>query len=133
MQSLESPARLVASSHARCSPLVSRSARSCVTREKAKAGPRAVELALANTKDSPALTDAFRGATAVFILPPSEFDPEPGYPEAKEVIDSVVKALTAALPTKVLCLSTIGADAVHDNLLSQRTMMESALRGFRCR
>jgi uncharacterized protein YbjT (DUF2867 family) len=30
--------------------------------------------------------------------------------------------------TRVLCLSTIGADAVHDNLLSQRTMMEAALR-----
>jgi uncharacterized protein YbjT (DUF2867 family) len=44
------------------------------------------------------------------------------------VIDSVVEALTAAKPTRVLCLSTIGADAVHDNLLSQRTMMEAALR-----
>ena len=44
------------------------------------------------------------------------------------MIDSVVEALTAAKPTKVLCLSTIGADAVHDNLLSQRTMMEAALR-----
>ena len=64
----------------------------------------------------------------MFILPPAEFDPEPGYPEAQAVIDSVVTALTAARPTKVLCLSTIGADAVHDNLLSQRTMMEAALR-----
>jgi len=44
------------------------------------------------------------------------------------VIDSVVEALTAARPTRALCLSTIGADAVHDNLLSQRTMMEAALR-----
>ena len=43
------------------------------------------------------------------------------------MIDSVVEALTAAKPRKVLCLSTIGADAVHDNLLSQRTMMEAAL------
>ena len=86
------------------------------------------ELALANMEDASALTDAFTGATAVFILPPSEFDPEPGYPEAQAVIDSVVEALIAAKPTKVLCLSTIGADAVHDNLLSQRTMMEAALR-----
>jgi NAD(P)H dehydrogenase (quinone) len=86
------------------------------------------ELALAEMEDASALTDALRGATAVFILPPSEFDPEPGYPEAQAVIDSVVEALTAAKPTRVLCLSTIGADAVHDNLLSQRTMMEAALR-----
>ena len=86
------------------------------------------ELALAEMQDASALADAFRGATAVFILPPSEFDPEPGYPEAQAVIDSVVAALTAAKPAKALCLSTIGADAVQDNLLSQRTMMEAALR-----
>jgi uncharacterized protein YbjT (DUF2867 family) len=88
------------------------------------------EVALAEMEDAAALTRAFTGATAVFILPPSEFDPEPGYPEAQTVIDSVVKALTAAKPAKVLCLSTIGADAVHDNLLSQRTMMEAALRAL---
>jgi NAD(P)H dehydrogenase (quinone) len=44
------------------------------------------------------------------------------------VIGSVVAALEAAKPGKVLCLSTIGADAVHDNLLTQRTLMETALR-----
>jgi uncharacterized protein YbjT (DUF2867 family) len=88
------------------------------------------ELAVAEMGDTAALTAAFTGATAVFILPPSEFDPEPGYPEAQAVIDSVVAALATARPGRVLCLSTIGADAVHDNLLSQRTMMEAALRGL---
>ena len=86
------------------------------------------EIAFADMEDASALTDAFRGATAVFILPPPEFDPEPGYPEAQAVIDSVVEALTNARPSRVVCLSTIGADAVHDNLLWQRTMMETALR-----
>src|SRR6476646_4219513 len=86
------------------------------------------EVALAEMKDPIALAASFTGAIAVFILPPPEFDPEPGYPAARAVIDSVVQALRAAKPTKVLCLSTIGADAVHDNLLSQRTMMEAALR-----
>jgi uncharacterized protein YbjT (DUF2867 family) len=86
------------------------------------------EVALAEMEDASALTAAFTGATAIFILPPSEFDPEPGYPEARAVIGSVVAALTAAKPAKVLFLSTIGADSVHDNLLSQRTMMETALR-----
>ena len=75
------------------------------------------EVVLAEMEDASSLTDAFKGATAVFILPPPVFDPEPGYPEAQAVIDSVVEALTAAKPTKVLCLSTIGADAVHDSLL----------------
>ena len=89
---------------------------------------RGCELALAKMEDASALTTAFSGATAVFILPPSEFDPEPGYREAQAVIDSVVQALTAAKPKRVLFLSTIGANAVHDSLLSQRAMMEAALR-----
>lgn len=88
---------------------------------------RGCEVVLAEMEDASALAEAFSDTTAVFILPPSEFDPEPGYPEAQAVIDSVVEALTAARPAKVLCLSTIGADAVHDNLLSQRTMLEAAL------
>jgi uncharacterized protein YbjT (DUF2867 family) len=88
---------------------------------------RGCEVAVADMEDASALTVAFMGATAVFILPPPEFDPAPGYPEAQAVIDSVVEALMASRPTKVLLLSTIGADATHDNLLSQRTMMETAL------
>ena len=86
------------------------------------------EIALAEMEDASALAKAFAGATAAFILPPSDFDPEPGYPEARRVIDSVVRALKAAAPSRVLCLSTIGADAALDNLLSQRTMMEEALK-----
>ena len=86
------------------------------------------QLALANMNDRAALTDAFTDADSVFILPPPEFDPEPGYPEAQAVIEALVGALAATKPRKVLCLSTIGADAVRDNLLSQRTMLETALR-----
>ncbi|TCR61083.1 NAD(P)H-binding protein [Bosea sp. BK604] len=102
-----------------------------IVRDAAKGGDWAAlgcEVALAEMEDAAALTAALAGATAVFILPPPEFDPEPGYPEARAAIDSVVTALKAARPAKVLCLSTIGADAVQDNLLSQRALMEAALR-----
>ena len=85
------------------------------------------EVALAEMEDASALAGAFTGATAVFILPPSEFDPEPGYPEARAVINNIVEALKAAKPRRVVCLSTIGADAKQDNLLSQRGVMEAAL------
>ncbi|TPL90437.1 NAD(P)H-binding protein [Mesorhizobium sp. B2-3-12] len=85
------------------------------------------EVAIAAMEDAEALTEAFKGAEAAFVLPPPVFDPEPGYPEARAVIDSVVAALRAAKPRRVVCLSTVGADAVQDNLLSQRTMMEAAL------
>ncbi|MGC1303606.1 MAG: NmrA family NAD(P)-binding protein [Caulobacteraceae bacterium] len=102
-----------------------------VVRDQAKGATWAAkgcEVALAEMEDTAALTEAFTGAEGVFILPPSDFDPEPGYPAARRVIESVVAALLAARPAKVLCLSTIGADATQDNLLSQRTLMETALR-----
>ena len=101
-----------------------------VVRDKEKARPWAAlgcEIAFAEMEDRHALAKALSGANGVFILPPSQFDPLPGYPEAQAIIDNVVAALKAAKPRHVLCLSTIGADAPHDNLLSQRTMMEKAL------
>ena len=101
-----------------------------VVRDAAKGQPWAAlgcEIAVAAMEDAVALTEAFAGAEAVFILPPPVFDPEPGYPEAQGIIDSVAAALKAARPAKVVCLSTVGADAAQDNLLSQRTMIEGAL------
>ena len=85
---------------------------------------RGCEIAHAEMEEATQLAAAFAGAEAVFVLPPSEFDPEPGYPEARGVIDALVSGLAAARPERVLCLSTIGADASHDNLLTQRTLLE---------
>ena len=102
-----------------------------VLRDTAKAATwkeRGCDIALAKMDDAASLTSAFKGAEGVFILPPSEFDPEPGFPEAKRVIDAVKPALMEARPGKVVCLSTIGADAPHENLLTQRTLMEASLR-----
>jgi uncharacterized protein YbjT (DUF2867 family) len=101
-----------------------------VVRDAAKAqawAAKGCEIAVADMADTEALTRAFTGTDGVFILPPSDFDPKPGYPEARVVIDAVAAALAKARPNKVLCLSTIGADAPHDNLLTQRTLMEQAL------
>lgn len=88
---------------------------------------RGCDVAVGDMNDAAALTTAFAGADAVFILPPSEFDPLPGYTQARETIQAVVAALIAARPARILCLSTIGADAVQDNLLTQRTLIEQAL------
>lgn len=88
---------------------------------------RGCETALADMTDAGALARAFAGAEGVFILPPPEFDPAPGFPEARRVIDALVAALASARPRRVLCLSTIGADARQENLLSQRTLLEEAL------
>lgn len=88
------------------------------------------DVALAEMDDAASLASAFKGAEGVFILPPSEFDPEPGFPEARRVIDAVSAALVEARPARAVCLSTIGADAPHENLLTQRTLLEQALGGI---
>lgn len=85
------------------------------------------EVALAEMSDAHALAAAFKGTDGVFILPPSEFDPTPGFSEALLVINAVKAALAKARPGKVVCLSTIGAQATQTNLLTQRTLMENAL------
>jgi uncharacterized protein YbjT (DUF2867 family) len=86
------------------------------------------EVAIAEMEDAQALTRAFSGVAGVFILPPPNFDPEPGFPEAKAVVSAVRQALDETRPLRVVCLSTIGAQAAQSNLLSQRTLMEEALR-----
>ncbi|MBJ2154192.1 NmrA family NAD(P)-binding protein [Variovorax sp. IB41] len=85
------------------------------------------EVAVAEMEDAGALARAFAGAEGVFVLPPPNFDPTPGFPEARVVIDAVRQALVAAQPARVICLSTVGAQATQSNLLSQRTLMEEAL------
>jgi uncharacterized protein YbjT (DUF2867 family) len=101
-----------------------------VLRDEAKVAQWAAqgcEIALARMDDAEALFSAFAGAEAVFVLPPPTFDPQPGYPEARAVAAAVADALRRARPGRVLSLSTIGADAGEDNLLTQQTIMEEAI------
>ncbi|WP_118178940.1 NmrA family NAD(P)-binding protein [Paraburkholderia phosphatilytica] len=101
-----------------------------VVRDAARADAwksRGCELAIARMEDAATLAAAFEGVEGVFILPPPEFDPAPGFPEARRVIDAVSAALRIAQPPKVVLLSTIGAQATETNLLTQRTLMEQAL------
>src|SRR3981189_184536 len=72
-----------------------------VVRNEAKAAEwrtGGCDIALAEMDDAASLTSAFRGAAGVFILPPSEFDPEPGFPDARHVIAAVTSALVEARP-----------------------------------
>jgi uncharacterized protein YbjT (DUF2867 family) len=85
-------------------------------------------VAVADMNDVTALTDAFNAATGVFILLPPIFDPSPGFHETQATVAAVRRALEAARPEKVVCLSTIGAQAKRENLLTQLTIMEESLR-----
>jgi uncharacterized protein YbjT (DUF2867 family) len=60
------------------------------------------------------------------LIPPT-FDPTPGFPEVRAIITALTTAITAARPQKVVCLSTIGAQAKQPNLLSQLGLVEQAL------
>jgi uncharacterized protein YbjT (DUF2867 family) len=85
-------------------------------------------VAVAEMNDVAALTAAFQGASGVFVLLPPMFDPSPGFLEARETIAALKSALSAARPAKVVCLSTIGAQAKQTNLLTQLGTMEKELR-----
>jgi uncharacterized protein YbjT (DUF2867 family) len=101
-----------------------------VLRDAAKAAAwaeRGCDIARADITDAAALTAAFAGTEGVFILLPPTFDPTPGFPEARAAIAAVRSALVAARPGKVVCLSTIGAQAVQPNLLNQLGLMEQEL------
>ncbi len=101
-----------------------------VVRDAAKGAPWkkcGCEVALADMNDAPALTAAFTGASGVFVLIPSNFDPEPGFPEVRAISAALASAISAAKPPKVVFLSTIGAQATQPNLLNQLGLVEQAL------
>ena len=88
---------------------------------------RGCDVAIADINDAAALTAAFTGAEGVFVLIPPIFDPTPGYPEVRAIVAALKEALEAARPAKVVCLSTIGAQATQPNLLNQLGIMEQVL------
>jgi NAD(P)H dehydrogenase (quinone) len=88
---------------------------------------RGCDVAVADMADPAALTEAFRGTRGVFLLLPPTFDPAQGFPEAKAVITAVRAAIESGRPEQVVCLSTIGAQAEQESLLTQLTLLERAL------
>ena len=85
------------------------------------------EVALADVNDLQALQHAFEGTEGVFVLLPPTFDPTPGFPEARNTIATLRAALAAAKPSRVVVLSTIGAQATQPNLLNQLQILEQDL------
>jgi len=88
------------------------------------------EIAQATAEDATALTRAFQDVEGVFVMLPPVFDPQPGFPEAKAAIAAISQALRAAAPARIVCLSTIGADARQPNLLNQLGLLEEALQSL---
>jgi uncharacterized protein YbjT (DUF2867 family) len=89
---------------------------------------RGCEIAVADIADVTGLTAAFRGVEGVFLMVPPNFDPLPGFPEARATAVTLKTALERARPGRVVYLSTIGAQASQENLLTQHTIIEQVLR-----
>lgn len=87
---------------------------------------RGCEVAIADANDVNALTGAFSASTGVFILLPPNFDPSEGFPDTRIIIENLRIALENARPEKVLCISTIGAQARQSSLLTQLQMLEKS-------
>lgn len=101
-----------------------------VVRDAARAAAwaeRGTDMALADFGDVQALARAFSGTQGVFVMLPANFDPAPGFPEARDLIATLAEALDRARPPRVVALSTIGAQARHENLLTQLGLLEHAL------
>lgn len=84
-------------------------------------------VALADMADAGALTAAFTGADHVFVLLPPNFDPSPGFPETRAIVAALDTALRATRPASIVCISTVGAQATQENLLSQLGLLERTL------
>jgi uncharacterized protein YbjT (DUF2867 family) len=102
-----------------------------VVRDTAKADTFALQgcdAAVASMDDPQALGAAFAGTRGVFVLLPPNFDPSPGFPESRRIIAALRQALESARPEHLVVLSTVGAQATSENLLTQLSLMEQTLR-----
>ncbi|WP_201313406.1 NmrA family NAD(P)-binding protein [Dyella sp. EPa41] len=102
-----------------------------ILRDPAKAGrwiERGCEVTLATADDAAALATAFAGADGVFLMIPPDYDPAPGFPSIRKIIDAVRHAVAGGRPRKLVFLSTVGAHVDVFSLLNNSRMVESALR-----
>jgi NAD(P)H dehydrogenase (quinone) len=88
------------------------------------------QVVLATIEDRASLVAAFRDTEGVFVLVPPNFDPLPEFPEAHAIGETLRAALMEANPARVVYLSTIGAQAKESNLLTQHSIIETAISGL---
>jgi NAD(P)H dehydrogenase (quinone) len=102
-----------------------------VVRSRAKGDEWAAlgcDVSVASIDDAAAMTEAFRGVDAVFLLTPPNYDPEPGFPDTQRNSVAIRKAIEESRPAKVVFLSTVGAQVTEMNLLNNSGMTEAMLR-----
>ena len=87
-----------------------------------------VELFKADYDDVDALTAAFTGVAGVFVMVPPNFAPSPGFAETKATLKVMREALSRALPSKAVYLSSIGAEQASGlGLITSSHLLEETL------
>jgi NAD(P)H dehydrogenase (quinone) len=86
------------------------------------------ELFKADYDDVDALTAAFTGVAGVFVMVPPNFAPAPGFAETKATLRVLHEALSRALPSKAVYLSSIGAEQASGlGLITSSHLLEKTL------
>jgi len=101
-----------------------------VVRDRAKGEAWAVrgcEVAVAETEDVAALTAAFEGVEAAYVMLPPTYDPSEDFAEVRAKIEALVGALKASQVRHVVALSTVGGQVDRFNLLQTLHWFEEAL------
>ena len=99
-------------------------------REKASSwANKGVELVDGDWNDAAAMERALKGVEGAFVMLPSVWAPSPDYKEAKAVIANYVEALTKVAPSRVVALSSMGANRTSG--LGMITALSLLEQGFR--
>src|ERR1700723_3808073 len=99
-------------------------------REKAaKWTDQGVELVDGDWNDATGVAEALKGVEGAFVMLPAVWAPSPDYREAKGVIANYVEALTKAVPSRVIALSSMGANRTSG--LGMITALSLLEQGFR--
>jgi NAD(P)H dehydrogenase (quinone) len=102
-----------------------------IVRNPEKAGDwqkQGAELFKADYDDVDALTAAFTGVAGVFVMVPPNFAPAPGFAETKATLKVLHEALSRALPSKAVYLSSIGAEQASGlGLITSSHLLEETL------
>jgi len=100
-------------------------------REKAaKWADQGVELMDGDWNDATAIAAALKGVEGAFVMLPSVWAPSPDYREAKGVIANYVEALTKVVPSRVVALSSMGANRSGVGMITALSLLEQGLRSL---
>ncbi|MDT8849005.1 NmrA family NAD(P)-binding protein [Pantoea dispersa] len=85
------------------------------------------DVKVADVDNTQALTAAFEAVQGAFVMLPPAFDQAPGLIEGHARANSIRKAVLQARPSKVVVLSTYGAQVERPNLFNELGYLEKVL------